>query len=381
MVLIQKDLDIDVVTAARDRIVNIFGNGIPVHLSLSGGKDSICLAGLTFDLITEGLIDPKQLTVHFIDEEAIFDDVEEITREWRIKFMSVGVKFHWWCVEVKHFNCFNQLSNDETFICWDRTMADRWVRPMPDFAQTTHPMLRPRKETYQAFLKRITGDGINMIGLRTAESVQRLYAVSKRGINDADKSYPIFDWKDPDVWRYIRDKNLNFPKTYMNFYQLGYSRRDMRISQFFSVDTSRNLVRLSEFYPDLMDRIVKREPNAYLASLYWDSEMFRRSGGQKKIKQQANDEDIVEIDYGAKVKEFISNPANLDSEVRIKNIMAVRSMMIRFNDRDFLPKDWKMIYNLLVAGDPKARTLRAVALSVHTNNWENLKNDEASQAL
>jgi hypothetical protein len=220
-----------------------------------------------------------------------------------------------------------------------------------------------------------------MIGLRTAESVQRLYAVSKRGINDADKSYPIFDWKDPDVWRYIRDKNLNFPKTYMNFYQLGYSRRDMRISQFFSVDTSRNLVRLSEFYPDLMDRIVKREPNAYLASLYWDSEMFRRSGGQKKIKQQANDEDIVEIDYGAKVKEFISNPANLDSEVRIKNIMAVRSMMIRFNDRDFLPKDWKMIYNLLVAGDPKARTLRAVALSVHTNNWENLKNDEASQAL
>lgn len=380
MVLIQKDLDIDVVTAARDRIINIFGNDLPVHLSLSGGKDSICLAGLTFELLTEGLIDPKQLTVHFIDEEAIFDDVDSITREWRIKFMSLGVKFNWWCVEVKHFNCFNQLTNDETFICWDRTMADRWVRPMPEFAIRDHSMLRPRKETYQVFLQRITGDGINMIGLRTAESVQRLYAVSKRNINDADKSYPIFDWKDADVWRYIRDKNLNFPQTYMNFYQLGYSRRDMRISQFFSVDTSRNLVRLSEFYPDLMERITRREPNAYLASLYWDSEMFRRVGGQKKVKKDAGVIEDEEIDYRAKVMEFISNPANLDSEVRISNIMGIRGLLLKFNDRDFLPQHWKVAYGLLIAGDPKARTMRSLALNVHTQNWKNLQNDEANQA-
>ena len=28
------------------------------------------------------------------------------------------------CLEVKHYNCFNELSNDETFICWDRYKKD-----------------------------------------------------------------------------------------------------------------------------------------------------------------------------------------------------------------------------------------------------------------
>lgn len=43
--------DIDVVTAARQRIKNVFSNGVPVYLSFSGGKDSIVLADLTYKLI------------------------------------------------------------------------------------------------------------------------------------------------------------------------------------------------------------------------------------------------------------------------------------------------------------------------------------------
>ena len=39
----------------------------------------------------------------------------------------------------------------------------------------------------------------------------------------------------------------------------------------FSIDTARNLVKMDEYYPGLMERITRREPNAYLAALYWDS--------------------------------------------------------------------------------------------------------------
>ena len=56
----------------------------------------------------------KQLTVQFIDEEAIFPCMEDMTKKWRRIFMMMGAKFEWYCVEVKHFNCFNALSNDET---------------------------------------------------------------------------------------------------------------------------------------------------------------------------------------------------------------------------------------------------------------------------
>ena len=370
MVLVQRELDKNVVEAANERIIRIFENKIPVHLSLSGGKDSICLANLVYELAASGQIDKSLLRVHFIDEEAVFDDVDKIVREWRLKFMTIGVQFYWWCIEVKHFNCFNQLTNDESFICWDRTLKDRWVRPMPDFAITDHPALRARKETYQQFFTRFLKNEMQMVGLRTAESVQRLYAVSKVDTSQSMKLYPIYDWKDGDVWRYIKDKNLNFPIVYQYMYQTGSSRRDLRISQFFSIDTSKNLVKMNEYYPDLMERITKREPNAYLASLYWDSEMFRRT----RTKKADDEEEFANIDFRAKVIEFINNPDNLTSRVRINNIKAVRQLLLKFQT-DIQQKDYKRIYDLLVAGDPKARTLRAVAMTLHGNDWERNKND------
>lgn len=37
---------IDVVKAAKIRIRNVFQNGLPVYMSFSGGKDSLCMAQL-----------------------------------------------------------------------------------------------------------------------------------------------------------------------------------------------------------------------------------------------------------------------------------------------------------------------------------------------
>ena len=113
--------------AAEIRIKNVFNNGLPVFMSFSGGKDTLCMAEITMQLIQRGEINPKQLTVQFIDEEAIFPCIEQTVRDWRKKFLMVGAAFEWFCVEVKHFNCFNSLTNDETFICWDSTKKDVWV--------------------------------------------------------------------------------------------------------------------------------------------------------------------------------------------------------------------------------------------------------------
>lgn len=82
--------NVDIVTAARQRIKNVFSNGVPVYMSFSGGKDSLCLADLTLKLIQAGEIDPALLTVLFIDEEAIFDCIEETAKAWRKKFLLVA---------------------------------------------------------------------------------------------------------------------------------------------------------------------------------------------------------------------------------------------------------------------------------------------------
>ena len=104
--------DINVLEASRRRIKNIFNTGLPIYLSFSGGKDSLCLANVVLEMLNAGEIDPAQLTVQFIDEEAVYDCIDEKVKEWRKKFMLAGAKFEWFCLEVRHFNCFNQLTND-----------------------------------------------------------------------------------------------------------------------------------------------------------------------------------------------------------------------------------------------------------------------------
>ena len=89
------------------------------------------MAQLVHNLVQRGKINPSQLVVQFIDEEAIFPCIEKTVKNWRKRFILMGAKFEWYCLEVRHYNCFNELSNDESFICWDREKEDVWVRQPP----------------------------------------------------------------------------------------------------------------------------------------------------------------------------------------------------------------------------------------------------------
>lgn len=352
---------IDVVEAAKIRIQNVFRNGLPVYMSFSGGKDSLCLSQLVMNLIQTGKINPAQLIVQFIDEEAIFPCIEEKVREWRKKFMLAGAKFEWYCLEVKHYNCFNELSNDETFICWDRYKKDVWVRQPPSFAIRSHPLLRFRIDAYQDFLPRICSDGLTITGIRTAESVQRLenIAVIGRSGNRMTKRhqvFPIYDWKDDDVWRYLLREKVDIPEIYLFLWQSGTKKGQLRVSQFFSIDTAKSLVKMNEYYPDLMERIVQREPNAYLAALYWDSEMFGRSTAARK----ENEKGIAEKDYKAALLELFSDmEGNFQTEHKRHVANRYRNFFMSVSviaDN----KDCKAIYEGLISGDPKLRTFRSL---------------------
>ena len=67
------------------------------------------MAQLIYNLVQRGKINPSQLVVQFIDEEAIFPCIEETVKTWRKRFLLMGARFEWYCLEVKHYNCFNEL--------------------------------------------------------------------------------------------------------------------------------------------------------------------------------------------------------------------------------------------------------------------------------
>lgn len=350
--------NVDVVTTARQRIKNIFRTAPKVYLSVSGGKDSIVLNDLIFKMCQNGTIDKSKLQVVFIDEEAIYPCVEKIVKNMRLAWLSLGVEFIWWCIECRHYNCFNQLTNDESFICWDRFQKDVWVRQMPPFAKTSHPLFKPRQDSYQQFLTRYTKDGVSLIGVRVNESMQRANALANR--TDPLVMYPIYDFTDKDIWRYIRDNNLDIPNAYLYLYQCGRGKNKMRLSQFFSVDTAKDLVNMCEYYPDLFNKICKREPNAYIAMLYYDTELFRRTKERKSNSEEDN------IDYKAKVLERLYDDKFFETKSAKETQRNYSNIIIKFGPM-LTRKHYKKIYTALIGGDPKGRAFRALFAEVGKN--------------
>ena len=168
------------------------------------------MANLVYEMILSGELDPKQLTVTFIDEEGLYPSMVDAAYRWRRNFLSVGAKF-------LRFRSLMYSHTSES-----SGKEDVWMRKPPDFAIMYSPYLHYAGEmNYQTFCSKAFSDGIQLVGLRTAESLTRFKCIANtkmERITRGGKFYPIYDWKDSDVWLYIKERNLEFPEIYMRLY-------------------------------------------------------------------------------------------------------------------------------------------------------------------
>lgn len=357
-------LGMNVVEAARLRIRKLFENGVRVYLATSGGKDSIVLCDLLYRMCESGEVDKSLLTVQFCDEEVIYDEVVRVCDRWRKKFKLIGVEYDWYCIEHRNNNCFNALENNENFIPWDRFERANWSHEMPKFAIATNKYHRPRVESYQKFFERNNADGITIVGLRVAESQRRLAKISLVNaepgcITRHGKAFPIYDWKDSDVWKYIKDNDVDFPDVYIKMYEAGIPKRNLRVCNFMAIDSCASLTAMAEAYPGLWEKVLRREPNAYLVRLYWDTEMFRRSTRKRRELEGADDKD-----YKALVLDIVKNPTKYFNNPRTLSCVRQykRSIILKFGDvmDNTL---WKKCYEGILGGDTKNRTLTALQVT------------------
>lgn len=350
----------NVVEAARRRIANIFSNGVRVYMAFSAGKDSLCMAHLVYAKIMRGEIDPKLLTVIFIDEEALYDSMEQMALRWRKRFISVGAEFRWYCLPVKQVSILHQLQNDEAWITWEP--GKTWMRDPPPFAIMRDPHLEYAGQmNYQTFCESITKDGIQIVGVRASESVQRreylaTTKLSAGGISSGNKVFPIYDWKDSDVWLYIKENKLDFPDAYIDLYRVGVAKSRLRLCNFFASESIAGLRYVAETDPTLWERIEKREPNAYLTLLYWDSEMFHRSTRKRRELEGESTKD-----YRALCKDMLfTNPDKYFTNPGTKKVAAAYRRIYIKNYEMLTDKHFRRIHDALIAGDPKLRSLRAI---------------------
>lgn len=360
--------NINVLDAAKTRIKNLFASGCNVYLSFSSGKDSAVLSSLTYDLIMSGKINCKQLTVIFVDEEGLYKSMVDAAMRWYKRFTSIGVPFLWLCLPFKQVSVLDHLSASESWITWEPGKEDVWIREPPPFAVRKHPFLRyPGEMNYQTFCKKAFRDGIQMIGLRTAESLTRLQCVSRSDMTKLTPGgafYPIYDWKDKDVWLYIKERGLEFPEIYMRLFEAGVRRNQLRLCAFFGDCGTQGLRWIAETDNDLWQRIEKREPNAYLVLLYWDSEMFRRSSNKRRELEE-NEE---QKDYCALCKDilFLNTDKYTIASDTVKHLKAWRSLFLKTYGVA-QQKHYKRMYEGLLYGDPKMRILRILWTVIYTD--------------
>ena len=84
--------------------------------------------------------------------------------------------------------------------------------------------------SYQEFGAKIFKSVPPMVGLRMAESIQRRQSIA--AIKTSHFLYPLYDWRDCDIWLYIKLYNLTIPMTYIYLYKTGVPANKLRISQF-----------------------------------------------------------------------------------------------------------------------------------------------------
>ncbi len=356
----------NVLEAAKLRIKNVFSNGCKVYLSFSSGKDSLCMSSITYDLIRGGEIDPKQLTVIFVDEEGLYPSMVEAAERWRRNFQSVGVPFLWLCLPFKQVSVIDHLSSSESWITWEPGKEHLWIRKPPAGAILSSPYLRyPGQMNYQTFCERAFADGIQMIGLRTVESLTRLQAVSRANAKSLNgKFYPIYDWQDSDVWLYIKERGLEFPEIYMRLYEAGVRKNQLRLCAFFGDCGTQGLRWIAETDNDLWQRIEKREPNAYLVLLYWDSEMFRRSSNKRRKLEAGEDAK----DYCALCKDilFLNTGKYTIARDTKKRLSNWRSLFLKTYGVA-TQRHYKRMYEAILYGDPKSRVLRILWTMIYTD--------------
>lgn len=360
---------VNVLDAARQRTLNVFSNGVPVYMSFSAGKDSLCMSHIVYDFILRGMINPKQLVVIFIDEEAIYDSMEKMALRWRARFLKAGAEFRWYCLPLKQVSGFHKLQNDERWVTWEPGKEDCWVRQPPSFAITRSPYLEYAGQmNYQTFLPIITKDGIQMIGVRASESLQRATFLSKMnmgkgGITGKNSIFPIYDWRDSDVWLYIRENHLDYPDAYIDLYRAGVSRNHLRLSNFFAMDSCAGLRTIAETEPELWARIERREPNAYLTLLYWDSEMFKRSTRKRRTLESETEPK----DYKAECKRILfQEPEKYFSNAGTRRTWKMYRTFYIKNSGVMTNDDFQRMHDAMLAGDPKLRSLRALYTSVYS---------------
>ena len=281
----KKYLSLDVLTASRMRVREVFDCFERIYVAFSGGKDSSVMLHLVME---EAIRRNRTVAVMFIDFEAQYSETIKHIHEMFLLYKA-NIEPHWICMPMLLRNAVTNY--EPRWICWDEDKRDSWIRQKPSGCKTekSYPFAVPKME-FEEFIvlfgewygqgKRTAG----FIGIRAQESLHRYCAIAtweKRGktfngyrwttniVDEVYNVYPIYDWLVEDIWKYhakYPDKPHN--AIYDRMHQAGVKLSQQRLCQPFGDDQRRGLWLYHILEPQTWFKLVARVNGANSGSLY-----------------------------------------------------------------------------------------------------------------
>lgn len=299
-------LGIDVLTAARRRIREVFTDFPNVYVSFSGGKDSGVLLELA---ASEARRRGRRLGVLIVDLEAQYQHTIDYLTLMLRRHADV-LEVYWVCLPMALRNAVSQF--EPKWTCWDPAERERWVRPLPtwtsplaspadttaapgaptervisdpDFFDFFHPGME-FEEFVPAFGQWFSEQHGNrltccLVGIRAQESLNRwrtLASVKKRRHRGRQwttwlgdtvyNGYPIYDWRTEDIWRYYGSRHVPYNRVYDLMHQAGLTIHQARLCQPFGDDQKRGLWLYHIIEPHTWARLLCRVQGANFGARY-----------------------------------------------------------------------------------------------------------------
>jgi len=279
----KKQLQINVLEAAKQRISWTFDTCKKIYVSFSGGKDSTVLLHLVID---EAIKRNIKVAVLFIDWEVQYNLTIEFV-ELCFNMYKDHIEPYWICLPLLTTNSCSQFEPEWT--CWDIDKKDLWVRDIHKLSihdKNKFPFYY-NSMTFEEFViefgKWYSNNELTagLIGIRTQESLNRFRTINSEHkkclenkkwttvcTNNLIYAYPIYDWTANDDWIYFSKFKKQYNKIYDLMYYAGLTVNQMRICEPYGYEQKKGLWLYHLLEPELWNKAVLRVNGANTGALY-----------------------------------------------------------------------------------------------------------------
>lgn len=326
-------LDVDVLTAAEERISQVFDDFDRVLLSFSAGKDSTVMLHLAAD---EARRRGRRFGVLVIDLEGQYQLTIEHALACLDDYRDVCDPY-WIALPISLRNAVSVFQPKWT--CWDPDVEDAWIRRPPDMAITdpaAFDWFEPGME-FEEFVPMFgewyaQGEQTAvMVGIRSDESLNRYRTIaSTKKTRHKDQGwttlvtpnvfnvYPIYDWRTEDIWTWhFRNRDRRHNELYDLMHMAGVPLGHQRICQPYGDDQRRGLWLFQIIEPETWARVVARVNGANGGALYMQE--WGNINGYRKITKPVGKtwEEFAEL-------MLASMPPHMEARYRDKILLHIK---------------------------------------------------------